>query len=395
MHRPTVGLLVTCALALFASQVGRAAAPTLTTVPGDSRASVVFRPAGLSLSTPVPLVILLHGSGSTPESLISWSRFDKLASQQGFVVASLSSGLNPSWLAFESQNSEVDVDYMRSEITALVKTQNIDPNRVFVVGFSNGGAMAYRAACELAPQIAGVGVVSSKFGMSTTCHPAHPVAVMGVFGTADDLVPFNGSVQVERGKTVRVEAPAASIARWRAFDSCPASPTESGSSVVLTQIWQPCAAGTAVSYTVIQGGIHTWSGAPGLDPSAPNAQFPATTALWDFLSAHPLQSSAPVVPTPPKVDALIGAVTLRRNGAHTKLVVALKLGEPVSGRETLSRAGRTVVARKVNLRQPGSVSLVTQINGAVKPGRYTMKLDLVDRGGAKRSFVRSVVLRFA
>ena len=390
MHRPTAGLLVTCALALFASQVGRAAAPTLTTVPGDSRASVVFRPAGLSLSTPVPLVILLHGSGSTPESLISWSRFDKLASQQGFVVASLSSGLNPSWLAFESQNSEVDVDYMRSEITALVKTQNIDPNRVFVVGFSNGGAMAYRAACELAPQIAGIGVVSAKFGMTTTCHPARPVAVMGVFGTADGLIPFSGSA--------RVEAPAASIARWRAFDSCPAAPAETGSGVVSTQLWQPCAAGTAVSYTVIQGGLHTWSGAPGLDPSAPNAQFPATSALWAFLSAHPKQGSVPivpVVPTPPKVDAAVGAVTLRRSGVGTRLVVALKLGEPVRGRETLSRAGRTVAARKVDVRQLGNVSLVTQIIGAMKSGRYAMKLDLVDAGRAKRSFVRSVVLQTA
>ena len=385
MARRAAGLLATGALALFASQVGRAESPLLTTVPGDSRPSVVYRPAGLSPSTPVPLVILLHGYASTPESLISWSRFDNLASQQGFVVASLSSGTNPGWVAFESQNSEVDVDYMRSEITALVKTQNIDPNRVFVVGFSNGGAMAYRAACELASQIAGIGVVSAKFGMTTTCHPARAVAVMGVFGTGDNLIPFGG--------TARVEAPAASIARWRAFDSCPATSADSSSGVVSTQLWQPCVAGTAVSYTVIQGGLHTWSGAPGLDPSAPNAQFPATTALWDFLSAHPMHGGAPVVPTPPKVDAAIRSVAVRRVGKKLDLVVALDLGEVVNGTETLSKGSRTVIRREIHLTRTGRVSLVTHIGRALTAGRYTVKLALVDAQSAKLSLSRNVQVR--
>lgn len=385
MARRAAGLLATCALALFASQVGHAESPPLTTVRGDSRASVVYRPAGLSLSTPVPLVILLHGSGSTPESLISWSRFDNLASQQSFVVASLSSGVNPGWVAFESQKSEVDVDYMRSEITALVRTQNIDPNRVFVVGFSAGGAMAYRAACELASQIAGIGVVSAKFGMTTTCHPARAVAVMGVFGTGDRLIPFGG--------TARVEAPAASIARWRAFDSCPATSADSGSGVVSTQIWQPCAAGTAVSYTVIQGGLHTWSGAPGLDPSAPNAQFPATTALWNFLSAHPMQGRAPVVPTPPKVDATIRSVSVRRAGKKIDFVVVLDLGEAVSGTETLAKGSLAVIRRAISLSRTGRVSLVTRVEHALTAGRYTLRLALVDAQGAKLSLSRTVQVR--
>ena len=255
-------VLVSILVALAAAQIAHTDSPT-TTVPGDSRPSIVYRPANLPMTTRAPLVVLLHGSGSTPESLITrWSRFNRLADSRGFVVASLSSGTSTNWLAAEWMNSEADVDYMRSELKLLETAENIDPTRVFVVGFSAGGSMAYRAACELADQIAGIGVVSSSFAM-THCTPKQPVSVMGIFGTADGVVKFNG--------TSRVEAPSASMARWRGFDSCPTAPTMSGSGVVTTQIWQPCAAGTAVAYTVIEGGKHAWSGEPGLPPSSPNA----------------------------------------------------------------------------------------------------------------------------
>ncbi len=371
-------VLAACLLGLAASQGSWGEAPPNPN-PGNDRPAVVYRPADLSASTPVPLVILLHGTGSSPQSLISWSRFDALANQQRFVVASLSSGANQSWLSAEWMNSEADVEYISGEITSLEKSQNIDPSRVFVIGFSSGGAMAYRVGCELPQQVAGIGVVSAVFAMPH-CSPSRPVTVMGIFGTAD-AVPFNGSPQAE--------APAVSIARWRNFDSCPTTPVVTGSGVVSTQIWQPCAGGSAIAYTVIQGGVHTWSGAPGLPPSSPNAQLNATAALWDFLSAHP----RPAVVLSTKLSASVRSVALRRVGKATYLVVRLDLGEPAKGFETLLRKGRAVVSRRVDLRQKGRISLTTRVAKVLQPGQYVLKLALTDASGGGRSFARSVIVR--
>jgi polyhydroxybutyrate depolymerase len=382
MQRHAVKVLALCTLGLVIALLTARAAFTDSPpnpIPGDVRPSVLYRPPGLSTRKPVPLVILLHGSGSSPQSIVTWSRFDRLADQQGFVVASLSTGVNKTWLAAEWMNSEADVDYIRAEIALLQQSQNIDPKRVFAVGFSAGGSMAYRAACELSPQIAAIGVVSSSFAMTTTCHPARPVAVMGIFGTTDGVIPFNG--------TARVEAPSASIARWRAWDTCPATPTTTGSGgVVTTQTWHPCAAGTAVAYTVIQGGLHTWSGSAGLPPSSPNAQLDATTVIWNFLAAHPLQ---PLVRT---VAASIRSITLRHTGAaKTRLSVALTLGEAVHGKETLLRLGHVVLTKKITVQKQGNLSLVTTLRSRLKAGRYTVKLTLADSAGTTRTFTRSVL----
>lgn len=41
-------------------------------------------------------------------------------------------------------------------IDILIEKYNVDPELVFVVGWSNGGSMAYRLACELSGKIAGI-----------------------------------------------------------------------------------------------------------------------------------------------------------------------------------------------------------------------------------------------
>jgi len=82
---------------------------------------------------------------------------------------------------------------------------------------------------------------------------------------------------------------------------------------------------------------------------------------------------------------------MTRVGKATTLVVRLSLGEPAKGVETLSRNGRTVVSRKVDVKS-GRVSLVTHIPKALQPGRYVLKLALTATAGP-RSFARTLGVR--
>ena len=86
-----------------------------------------------------------------------------------------------------------DIGFLRAVIDELTRRLPIDTTRIYVVGFSDGGRMAYRAACELSSQIAAVGVVSGSVE-DPDCHPAVPVSLIAFHGTADREVPYDDSL---------------------------------------------------------------------------------------------------------------------------------------------------------------------------------------------------------
>ena len=63
-----------------------------------------------------------------------------------------------------------DVGFVR-EIVKQLKTQlNVDPNRIFANGMSNGGMMSYRLACEMADTFRAIAAVAGTDG-TTECNP--------------------------------------------------------------------------------------------------------------------------------------------------------------------------------------------------------------------------------
>ena len=66
----------------------------------------------------------------------------------------------------------------------------LDVHRLYLVGFSNGGMMAYDYACSHPASVAAIGVVSSAY--MSNCTPARAVPVMAVHGGADGVLPYRG-----------------------------------------------------------------------------------------------------------------------------------------------------------------------------------------------------------
>jgi len=63
----------------------------------------------------------------------------------------------------------------------------LDRKRVYLVGHSNGGAMAYWMACESADLLAGVaGLAGMDMLDWRTCRPSEPVNILHIHGTADE-----------------------------------------------------------------------------------------------------------------------------------------------------------------------------------------------------------------
>lgn len=142
--------------------------------------------------TPLPLLVALHGSGGNGEEFKASSNLGSLALERNFIAV-FPSGVDGTWDGGNCCSSEhkKDVEAIKAIINNVKQEHNIDASRVFVAGFSNGGIMAYRIACELSDIVTGVASVSGTIGVEE-CQHENPVTVFHAHGTNDTIVPFNG-----------------------------------------------------------------------------------------------------------------------------------------------------------------------------------------------------------
>jgi poly(3-hydroxybutyrate) depolymerase len=139
-----------------------------------------------------PLIFALHGLANTYVSVEKDSGFDALADRQGYIIA-YGVGVGRSWDAGSCCGSAVtqrvdDVDYLAEAVNAISAHFAVDQARIVVTGFSNGGMMAFRAACERPGLFRAALTVSGP--LVAAC--PNPVTVTHVHGTLDTTVPLTG-----------------------------------------------------------------------------------------------------------------------------------------------------------------------------------------------------------
>jgi polyhydroxybutyrate depolymerase len=253
---------------------------------GQTRNYRVYVPPGMDRTRPAPLVLVLGGVGDTADSMANATSFDREADTGHFVVA-YAEGIRQNWAAGfccsgPDSDSVDDVGYLNHLLDQLEDDHRIDTARVYTVGVSAGAMMAYRLGCQDAGRIAGVGSVAGAM-LFTTCHPAIPVSIIEIHGTADQLVPYAGGAVSPPGvATQPVPSSTALAQHWATLDSCPTSPATQTQAPVTTTTWAGCGAGTGVRLITIDGGGHTWY-ATGF--GATNGAIDATHEIWSYLSS--------------------------------------------------------------------------------------------------------------
>jgi polyhydroxybutyrate depolymerase len=184
-----------------------------------------------------------------------------------------------------------DVGFIDAVVAELLAGGDIDADRVYVTGMSNGAMMAYRLACELPGRFAAVGPVAGT--MTIACTRGQPISVCHIHGLADQNVPFIGGIAARGFAKDARPSVATVIATWRTIDACgPVAARDDGS--VHTETAHN-ANGQSVTLITVVGAGHQWPGsrphapratrALGLDP--PSGALDATTTLWQFFAAHP------------------------------------------------------------------------------------------------------------
>ncbi len=270
--------------------------------------SGLYSPAKL-----MPLVILLHGGGGTGEGMekLTLGGFNRLADREGFIVA-YPDGIGKHWndrrglQAYRAHRENIDdVGFISALIEHLIRTLNVDPNRIYAAGISNGGQFSQRLACELSDRIAAIGVVAIQLPehLSTSCAPKRPVSILMMPGTEDPLVPWEGGeIGFRRGRKFgRVLSVSESMRFWAKQNQCQGSPLTTyepdrdpkDGTRVRRESYGSCNDGAEVLLYAVEGGGHTW---PGGDQYLPvriigrtSRDIDANEVIWDFFKRHSLR----------------------------------------------------------------------------------------------------------
>lgn len=87
-----------------------------------------------------------------------------------------------------------DVGFLESLVARFTSEFMIDPDRVYVTGFSNGALMANRIACEASELFAGAALIAGRVEPGFECAPEVAVPLLQINGGADETVPYDGRV---------------------------------------------------------------------------------------------------------------------------------------------------------------------------------------------------------
>jgi polyhydroxybutyrate depolymerase len=189
---------------------------------GGARPAKVVVPATYDGVQPLPAVFILGGYDNLASDLDGWIEVSKQVDPLGFVLVMpdglIDSAGSPYWNATDTccdydGTGVDDAGYLEGLRTELLQRFAVDPDRVALLGHSAGGFMAYHLACDGSSRWSAVASLAGSMWLDLgRCAADHPVSVVQVHGSADDIMPFAGDDEAPGALAV--------LKRWASLDGC-------------------------------------------------------------------------------------------------------------------------------------------------------------------------------
>lgn len=178
--------------------------PTLHTITIEGmqpRTYYLNVPPKYTKNTPSPLLLAFHGLGGSASTFGNTSQVNLYYKDLNFILVTpqgwgsevrQQNSWNAGKCCAPANNIDIDdVEFVRAILDSISKNYSIDNSRIWAMGYSNGGMMSYRLACELSERISAIGVGGGAL-MLNTCSPPRPVSIIHIHGNLDSTIPFNG-----------------------------------------------------------------------------------------------------------------------------------------------------------------------------------------------------------
>lgn len=265
---------------------------TTTTVPASfAGRTYSVHSSARSAGTKMPVVVVLHGYGSRAELQADYMGLRLAADTLKFHLLMPDGTKNQNGERFWNAgpvccdffSSGVDDERFLLDLVRMISARpDVDVGRIYLVGHSNGGAMAYRMVCHhpalfaAVVSLAGIG----QYG-TTSCIQSSPVGALHVHGSSDDVVLFNGGLR--NGKPYVGARPM--IEQMATVNGCSPTAEENAGYVDVvrdlsgaeTQVsrWSGCARGVRTELWTIPNGSHI-----------PQLSTDFSTLVYGFLVSH-------------------------------------------------------------------------------------------------------------
>ncbi len=263
-----------------------------TTINGElehnslERTYIMYVPESYNPDVPTPLLLSFHGFTSSARINFNYTKFTEIADTAGFIVihpqGELLNGVTHWNVGGWTLGSTVDdVGFTAALLNDISSDYNIDQERIYSTGMSNGGYMSFMLACQLSSRIAAVASVTGSMTpqVFNSCAPVHPTPVLQIHGTADGTVPYTGNATW----TKSIDDV---LSYWVNYNMCSEEPIVSrlpnvvleDGSIVDHHIYEDGRNCVTTEHFKIENGGHDWPGAAG------NMDIDASVEVWKFLS---------------------------------------------------------------------------------------------------------------
>jgi polyhydroxybutyrate depolymerase len=244
------------------------------------RVAKVHVPASYDPFNRTPLVIDIHGRTQNASGEMALTLSVPKSDAEGFIAIYPESGVSPTaWNSGTccdpaSTNNIDDTGFFKKLLDEAENRLCIDPQRIYMMGMSNGAYQSHRMACEIADRVAAVGPVAGLL-LFQGCAPTKPMPIMMVNGTSDSLSQY--------------QYVASGVNFWKQKNGCTTMSTTFTNGDASCVTYGGCTAGADVVLCTIQDCGHQWPGGGTEFPflGKKSNDLHTTDALWDFFVAHP------------------------------------------------------------------------------------------------------------
>jgi polyhydroxybutyrate depolymerase len=229
------------------------------TVAGMIRSYLLVRPPATAGGAKLAVVMVLHGRGLTPAGI---ERLTHMPAATGPAILVYPAGYGRSWDAGGccgvAHAAKVDdVTFLTDTIHQVLAGQHdASPSRVYIIGYSNGGRMAYRMACTDPGVFAGIAAVEAV--PVAPCAATTAVPTIIVASSHDPLLTIDNGHRLKVMQGYVEPTVQTTVDEWRQLDGCAALGATSVTGVATVDTWGSCRGAGRVAYALYAGGSHAW-----------------------------------------------------------------------------------------------------------------------------------------